>query len=128
MRQENLHTKSVNIKLKQDLDKVKIKREALEIQMTNMKSKLDDKEEAVNTANAKIISLEENKTIIEDKLNSYGATLRQLIKEKGEGKKENKVEDKGNQKLQMPWGWGRSDTSDVASLGYLLSLTRQSFD
>ena len=98
MRQENLHIKSVNIKLKQDLDKVKIKREALEIQMTNMKSKLDDKEEAVNTANAKIISLEENKTIIEDKLNSYGATLRQLIKEKGEGKKENKVEDKGKQK------------------------------
>ena len=90
-----------NDKLKCEIDnfdKIKIKVKALENQMTIMTNKLYDKEEVVNTANAKIISLEENKNIIEEKLISYRATLRKLIKEKEEGKKENKVEDKGRQK------------------------------
>ena len=108
-RQENLGLKSENAQLKQDLTnsfekskidnkKLKIQVESLENQLTFMKNKLYDKEEAINTANNKINSLEENKISIEDKLKSYRATLRKLIIEKEGGKVEDKVEDKGKQK------------------------------
>ena len=80
IRKENIILRSENIKLKQylttflghkdklNVDNLKLKRhvESLELQLTILKNNLDEKEEAVNTANSKISSLEENKIINED--------------------------------------------------------------
>ena len=91
---QDLTTSFVEHKDVLNIENLKLKRhvESLELQLTILKNKFDDKEEAVNTANTKINSLEENKVIIEDKLNSYRASLRKLIREK------DRIEDKGKQK------------------------------
>ena len=63
--------------------------------MTVLKKGRHDKEEAIRTANTKIIYLEKNNNSIESKLNFYRGTLRKSIKEKEE---KGMVEDKEKQK------------------------------
>ena len=67
----------------------------------SLKKEVNDKDEALDTATAHINSLEENKKMLESKLNEYTTSLRSIIKEKGAKKRKESDSDDTTKEIEL---------------------------